>query len=382
MKATRLNFLLPLCLGFIISFTSCKKDDPEPKYSVPKVDLTEVGANNGKTVIAGSDLHLEAQLTAEALIQKVDVEIHQQEGSFEIKKSYTEGKYIGVKSTEFHEHLDIPEDAPGGVYHLHLTVYDKKGQSSTAESELTVRGRGPVVNNLKYGSKDVRDDGIANVGLEGIANSKLYISGEITSVAKVKSVVLRLDQKGDQVGSLVKDIDITDQFDAATGKLNAGVSIPWDMRRHPGTYNMKITVADENALVTEINSEVEVSINPFIENFELGSGHDAGDRINRIAYIGKDVHIQGDIYCLVNRLSSIRIEIVQDVAANPRILTKIYDTETGYFGAIGGTRNDHFHQHIDIPADMPEGKYNFSILVTDRQGLRYERKLNLQLKKP
>ncbi len=106
-------------------------------YNAPTIDLTEVGHDNSKTVTAGSDLHLESQLTAEALIQKIDIEIHQEEGSFEIQKPYTEGKYIGVKSIEFHEHIDIPEDTPTGAYHLHLTVYDKKkGQSTTAESEL------------------------------------------------------------------------------------------------------------------------------------------------------------------------------------------------------------------------------------------------------
>lgn len=381
MKATRLHFLLFLFLGFTAFLTSCKKDDPEPVFNAPTVDLNEVGRDNSKAVTAGSDLHIEAQLLAEALIQKIDIEIHQEEGSFEIKESYTEGQYIGVKSTEFHEHIDIPEDAPAGIYHLHLTVYDKQGKTTTAESELTISSRGPVIVNLKYGSKDVRDDKIANVGLDGIVDSKLYISGDITSLAKVKSVVLRLDQKGAQIGLLVNDIDITDQFDAGTGKLDAGVSIPWDMRRYPGTYNLKLTVTDENGVSNDVNEDVEVSINPFIEGFELGSGHDAGDRINRIAYIGKDVHIQGDIYCLVNRLTSIHIEIIQDIAVNPRKLIKTYDVASNYFGAVGGTRNDHFHQHIDIPADMPEGKYKFSILVTDREGLRYERKLNLELKK-
>lgn len=41
-------------------------------------------------------MHLERLLTAKALIQKIDIDTHQEEGSFEIHKSYTEGKYIGV----------------------------------------------------------------------------------------------------------------------------------------------------------------------------------------------------------------------------------------------------------------------------------------------
>ncbi|MDR1381666.1 MAG: DUF4625 domain-containing protein [Tannerella sp.] len=118
---------------------SCEKDEVMP--AKPVITITEVGSHDAPEgrVKAGEDLHLEAEIVADGLIARIDVEIHQEEnGNYEIEKSYTDGKYVGVKNAEFHEHIDIPADAPAGEYHLHLTVTDKEGQSTTAEAEVIV----------------------------------------------------------------------------------------------------------------------------------------------------------------------------------------------------------------------------------------------------
>ncbi len=114
---------------------SCKKDDAAAK---PVITLTEVGHDNSRHAMRGDDMHLEADIVAEGLIKRIDVEIHKEDGSYEIEKSYTEGKYLGVKNTEFHEHIDIPAEAPLGEYHLHFTVTDKKGQTTLAEAHIEV----------------------------------------------------------------------------------------------------------------------------------------------------------------------------------------------------------------------------------------------------
>lgn len=106
--------------------------------SVPKITLTEVGHENSGKAEQGDDLHLEVEIVAEGLIKSIHVEIHRENGSFEIEKSYTTGKYIGVKNTEFHEHIDIPAEAPLGEYHLHFTVTDNEGQTATAETHIEV----------------------------------------------------------------------------------------------------------------------------------------------------------------------------------------------------------------------------------------------------
>jgi hypothetical protein len=127
----------------LLVFSSCGKDDDETP-SKPVILIEELGSGHDSpddhAVLAGSDLHVEAQITAEGVIARIDVEIHQEEGgSFSIEQSYTEGKYIGVKNAEFHEHIDVPAETPAGEYHFHLTVTDRLGQTTTAESDLDIQ---------------------------------------------------------------------------------------------------------------------------------------------------------------------------------------------------------------------------------------------------
>ena len=89
--------LLSLCM---FTFSACDDNEEDKNVGKPVVALNEVGEENSKTAIAGSDLHLEGEITAENRIKRIDIEIHQEEGGeFRVEKSFTEGKYIGVKNT-------------------------------------------------------------------------------------------------------------------------------------------------------------------------------------------------------------------------------------------------------------------------------------------
>ena len=133
----KINTILSLAAAaaLLLSATSCNKEETTAK---PTVNLTDVGHDNEKVAMRGDDLHLEADILAEGLIKRIDVEIHQEDGTYEIEKSYTDGKYVGVKNVEFHEHIDIPAEAPLGEYHLHFTVTDQKGQTTLAEAHIDV----------------------------------------------------------------------------------------------------------------------------------------------------------------------------------------------------------------------------------------------------
>lgn len=133
-----MSLLMAFLCASTLFLTSCGDDDDDLPAK-PSITLTEVGHDNAKHCHPGHDLHLEADVVAEGLIQRIDVEIHEENGgSFKIEKSYTDGKYIGIRNTEFHEHIDIPAEAPLGEYHLHFTITDKNGQQTTVESELNI----------------------------------------------------------------------------------------------------------------------------------------------------------------------------------------------------------------------------------------------------
>ncbi|WP_120261060.1 DUF4625 domain-containing protein [Sphingobacterium detergens] len=140
MKTRNIHFLFLFTALFFGFLSSCKKDNADiPVTTKPTIGTLEIGSENNKTVKAGTDLHLEGDIVAEALIDKIEIEIHQEGGSFKFAKIYTDEKYVGKKNVTFHEHIDIPSEVPAGQYHFHFTVTDKAGNATTVESPLTIQ---------------------------------------------------------------------------------------------------------------------------------------------------------------------------------------------------------------------------------------------------
>jgi hypothetical protein len=130
MKRTNWVFALILMLFFV----GCSKDP-----AMPKITLVELGENNSGSVFQGAELHIDAEIEAEAGIDVIILEIHY-EGSgtgWEYEKEYTE--YTGLKNTDFHKHIDVSADATPGDYHFHLKVRDKQGRQTSKEAELVIK---------------------------------------------------------------------------------------------------------------------------------------------------------------------------------------------------------------------------------------------------
>ncbi len=51
-------------------------DDNDENPSKPIIHLTEIGSENSKIAVAGGDLHLEGNIVADGVIQRIDIEIH------------------------------------------------------------------------------------------------------------------------------------------------------------------------------------------------------------------------------------------------------------------------------------------------------------------
>jgi len=134
-----LNIIVLTCL-LTISLNSC--GDDEPTVEKPTINLTEVGHDNSRHAHPGYDMHLEAEIVAPGTINSIHVSIEQLGGSTIIKKDFVKGKYIDVKNTEFHEHIDIPATTPLGRYMLYVIVVDKLGQQTYVSCEITMEEGG------------------------------------------------------------------------------------------------------------------------------------------------------------------------------------------------------------------------------------------------
>ena len=167
---------------FSLVLSSCDNDDPQT-VAKPVAALAEVGEENSKEATAGKDLHLEGNLVAEGLIARIDVTIATADGKTTIvQKSYTDGKYIGVRNTTFHEHLDIPADATPGAYKLTFVVTDKLGQSTTFTSDLTVKAFDLTAPSITFKEVGEGDSHKAVIG------QKMHLEAQIEAPHKIAKI--------------------------------------------------------------------------------------------------------------------------------------------------------------------------------------------------
>ena len=126
--------IISIILIFTAFFTGCKKDNYVQER--PSITSFIVGHDNDKIGHPGADLHIEATIVAPAKIKEVQLEIHpEQSQTWSLNQTYTDG-FSGVKNADFHKHIDIPVSAELGEYHVHLTVIDESGNSTTVESTM------------------------------------------------------------------------------------------------------------------------------------------------------------------------------------------------------------------------------------------------------
>ena len=167
-----------------VVLSSCNNDDDsQSSVAKPVAALAEVGEENSKVATAGKDLHLEGDLVAEGLIARIDVTITTADGKTTlVQKSYTDGKYIGVRNTTFHEHLDIPADAAAGAYKVVFVVTDKQGQSTTFTSDLTIKALDKTAPAITF--KEVGEDD----SHKAVIGQKMHLEAQIEAPHKIAKI--------------------------------------------------------------------------------------------------------------------------------------------------------------------------------------------------
>lgn len=132
-----------------VSLSSCSSDDDAALMEeAPVISNFEYGegSTHGDEQVAykGADIHMEAHINAVATVSSITVDIHahdlepaEGEVAWELEQVYTDAGYLVINPT-FHEHIDVPETAPAGEYHLTLTVTDANGNSTEVEGHIHI----------------------------------------------------------------------------------------------------------------------------------------------------------------------------------------------------------------------------------------------------
>ncbi|AYN66504.1 DUF4625 domain-containing protein [Euzebyella marina] len=143
------NFKLLVLFTLVgLVFQSCSDDDGDIQLSAPTISNFEYGEGSEhsteQVAYKGSDIHLEAEITAEATVSSISIDIHahnlevgEGEVEWDFEQTYTDADYLVINPT-FHEHIDIPSDIPAGEYHILLTVTDELGNSTEAEGHIEI----------------------------------------------------------------------------------------------------------------------------------------------------------------------------------------------------------------------------------------------------
>ncbi len=145
------NFkLLAIVAFFGLLLNSCSSDDDgsSAAFNAPIISNFEYGEGSvhstDQVAFKGSDIHLEAEINAEAIVSSITLSIHahnatpgDNEYDWDFTEIYASSNYQVINPT-FHEHVDVPTDIPAGIYHVELTVTDELGNSTEIEGELEI----------------------------------------------------------------------------------------------------------------------------------------------------------------------------------------------------------------------------------------------------
>lgn len=236
---------------FTAMLSSCSNDDDKPTVAKPVATLAEVGEENSKEATAGKDLHLEGELTAEGLIARIDVSVKSKaDGTTVLAKSWTDGKYIGVRNTVFHEHVDVPAATPAGDYTLTLTVTDKVGQQTVFTSDLKI-----VVPVAGAPEITITEVGAGN-SMTATVGGEMHLEASITAPKKIAKIEVELHNSA---AGYEKVITFTGKYLGETATdFHEHIAIPADAPS--GEYHIHFTVTDaEGNATTEEVEGVQIS---------------------------------------------------------------------------------------------------------------------------
>lgn len=110
---------------------------------------------------------------------------------------------------------------------------------------------------------------------------------------------------------------------------------------------------------------------PTAENVEIGTAN------NKRALIGRDFHFNADVVA-GNKIADVQLKILPKKG---EIYTKDWKFELSWI-EYNGAKNTNVHKHFTIPAEAPEGKFDFYFIVKDENGTELEIKEEITITDP
>ena len=253
-----------------------------------------------------------------------------------------------------------------GAFSFGFTSCDKNNHTPDEPQENI------SVEELKLGEKDIPDSGIA------FAYGHLSIQAKIKVLEGTIASIKMTAQQEDGGQGKFDETELISGYDKETGELKA--LIPADdyeqlpMDQPVGQYKMNLVITLDNGESKAVTGQFQISDKPFLENFEMGSGHGAEEVNNHTGSLKTgDLHVEADVYCVMNQLKRITV-LITSKDGKTEVVNQTWDKSP-----YAGTRNTTFHEHPKFPEGTKPGEYLFKFTAEDKEGNTCTREYNLTL---
>ena len=215
----------------------------EHGISITDIESEDVGR--------GSEMHAEAQISAEHGISSVSVDIHghglnPEDGEIEWRFDETYDDYSGT-SAEFHEHIDVPENAALGNYHMTITVVDAEGNSHSEGVHFHIT---ETNNNAEaIAITDLTVDENVKAGEE------MHVEAAIAGDHGIEEVEVHIHfEDGENGWELEKSFDYED---VTSVDFHEHIDVPADAAI--GEYHLSLEVTDHEGNVNSVDAHFNVT---------------------------------------------------------------------------------------------------------------------------
>lgn len=241
--------LSALVTGSLFILPSCKKDDPDKEAPVI-VSVTEPA--DGDTLMAGSELHVEVNITDNEALSQLKLDIHSAEdghshGKVAANAYWEQIVLIDLSGTSqtIHEHVEIPATVAAGHYHVIVTAVDQAGNvSEFVERDIVIRNPDDLVAPVISITAPANNTSIA-------AGTAFQLQAGITD----NGILSKLEVTASNGSTSVLDWD-AETGDVATYTLDQSFSTNgWAA----GNYTLKIKAFD--SVLNESESSITLILN-------------------------------------------------------------------------------------------------------------------------
>ncbi|PTB96842.1 protein containing PKD domain-containing protein [Marivirga lumbricoides] len=249
--------LLAMALVLFSVMVACD-DDEDPAPQGPEIISFEYGKGSDHSTdpvaYIGSDIHMEAEINAPAIVSSITIDIHghdltvgEGEEEWDFSKTFTDEKYR-ARNPEFHEHIDVPANAPAGEYHITITVVDELGNEVESEGHIEILSPVTV-------SKISIDESV-------VRGNDFHAEFMINAIHGVHHIIVDIHAHGIPVGDGEVEWDFEKEFEEGYhGKTEVEFHEHIDVPETApaGEYHMKITIEDEEGNTHVMDSHIEVT---------------------------------------------------------------------------------------------------------------------------